>query len=60
MCIRDSLTTNRVAVDGARVLDRHDDTITVAVPERDTRDLVAALGTGGTVVAIMRPAVNRG
>lgn len=54
------LTTNRVAVDGARVLNRHDDMITVAVPERNTRDLVAALGTGGTVVAIIRPAVNQG
>jgi len=32
----------------------------VAVPERNTRDLVAALGTGGTVVAIMRPALNQG
>lgn len=50
------LTTRRVAVDHARVLDRQDDKITVAVPERDTRFLIEALGTGGTVVAIMRPA----
>lgn len=49
------LANSRVVVMAARVLVRDGASITVAVPEPDTRDLIGALGNGGVVAAVAEP-----